>query len=266
MSILSAYVMPHPPLIMPEVGRGEEKKIAATAAAMRRAAELIAAQKPETIVIVSPHADIYKDYFAIPHYQRAYGDMERFGAPQVSFDVYYDTQFTDWMENCAREEGFPAGRQAASSNLDHGTMVPLYFINERYRDYKLVRAGISGLSPIAHYRFGALITQAAEALSRRTVFIASGDLSHRLKEDGPYGLSPDGAIFDKRVSESLISGDFESFLSYSPDFCESAGECGLRSLQVLAGVIDETPVTTELLSYEGPFGVGYAVCSILPTT
>ncbi len=264
MGILSAYLMPHPPVILPEVGRGEEAKISATANAMRHAASLIEAQNPETIVIVSPHADIYRDYFAISPGHSAQGDMSRFGAPQISFDVKYDTEFTDWMEDLACEEGFPAGMQGASSPLDHGLMIPLHFINERYNSYKLVRAGISGLSPIAHYRFGALISQAAEALSRRTVFIASGDLSHRLRADGPYGLSPDGAAFDERVTKALAAGDLESFLSYAPDFCESAGECGLRSLHVLAGVIDETPVTTELLSYEGPFGVGYAVCALHP--
>ena len=31
-------------------------------------------------------------------------------------------------------------------SLDHGTMVPLYFINQYLKDYKLVRIGLSGLS------------------------------------------------------------------------------------------------------------------------
>ena len=65
MSILAAYMVPHPPMIVPEVGRGSEKQIEATRAAYVRVAEDIAGLKPETIIISSPHATMYSDYFHI---------------------------------------------------------------------------------------------------------------------------------------------------------------------------------------------------------
>ncbi len=262
MSIQSAYVMPHPPIILPEVGHGEEAKLAKTTASLQKAAHKIAAQKPETIVVVSPHATMYKDYFHISSGTTAKGDMSQFGAPEVQFSFNQDQLFIETLANLAEEAGFPAGTMGQDGLLDHGTMIPLYFINQMYPNYKLMRVGISGLSPITHYCFGSIIAQVAAQLGRNTVLIASGDLSHKLKEDGPYGLSPDGAGFDEKVTDALAQGDLESFLSYAPAFCESAAECGLRSLQVLAGVFDETPITTELLSYEGPFGVGYAVATV----
>jgi AmmeMemoRadiSam system protein A len=108
------------------------------------------------------------------------------------------------------------------------------------------------------------ITKTAASLGRRTVIIASGDLSHKLKHDGPYGFAPQGPEFDKRVTEAMAEADFLKFLSFEPDFTEAAAECGLKSFVIMAGVFDKVAVTAELLSYQGNFGVGYAVASFIP--
>ena len=56
-------MVPHPPLIVPEVGKGEEKKIQDTIDAYHRVAGKIGELKPETIVLISPHQIMYADYF-----------------------------------------------------------------------------------------------------------------------------------------------------------------------------------------------------------
>jgi AmmeMemoRadiSam system protein A len=112
---------------------------------------------------------------------------------------------------------------------------------------------------------GRCITKTAQKLGRRIVFVASGDLSHKLKEDGPYGFSEEGVRFDKEVTEAMREGDFLRLLEFSPDFCEAAAECGLRSFIILAGALSGKAVTSDLLSYEGTFGVGYAVCEFVIT-
>ena len=89
--------------------------------------------------------------------------------------------------------------------------------------------------------------------------IASGDLSHRLKADGPYGLSPDGAVYDEKIRAIIKTADFDELLLISPEFLDSAGECGHRPLVVMIGAIGGRPVVSRLLSYQAPFGVGYAV-------
>ena len=138
--------------------------------------------------------------------------------------------------------------------------MPLYFIEQQIKDYKLVRVSLSGQPLIMHYRFGQLVARAAKRLRRRIVFVASGDLSHRLKADGPYGYAPEGPEFDKRVTDAMKTGDFMAFLRMGEAFCEAAGECGLRSFIEMAGALDGRAVTPDFRSYEGPFGVGYAVC------
>lgn len=262
MYINSAFIVPHPPIILPEVGRGEEKKIFMTTEAYFEVARRIAALKPETIVLTSPHATLYADYFHISPGKRASGDLRRFGVSNVSIDAEYDEEFAFKLAENADAEGIPAGISGErEKHLDHGTLIPLYFINRIYTDFKLVRIGLSGLSPIEHYRLGKVIKKTAEKLGRKTVFIASGDLSHRLLADGPYGFAPEGPEFDKLVTTAMDKGDFLSFLSVEPSLCEAAGECGLRSLIIMAGALDGKAVSSKLLSYEGTFGVGYAVAA-----
>lgn len=266
MSIKYAYAVPHPPLIIPQVGRGEEKGIAATVAAYEQIAREVADVAPDTVIIVSPHAESFRDYFHISPVQNVVGTMKQFGAGDVSVQAETDLEFVRALADAAEQENFPAGtRGGREGEMDHGTMIPLYFINQRYTGYKLVMAGISGLPHVQHYRLGMLMEQVAEQLGRKTVFIASGDLSHRLKADGPYGFAQEGPVFDRQVTSTLASGDFGRLLNMDGIVCENAGECGLRSFIMLAGALDGKAVESKLLSYEGPFGVGYGVASFRVT-
>ncbi|MBW7572308.1 AmmeMemoRadiSam system protein A [Caproiciproducens faecalis] len=262
MSIVGAFIMPHPPIILPEIGKGEEREIQRTTDACREVAGRIAALKPDTVVVTSPHSVLYADYFHISPGESAHGDFGRFGAPEVTVDVRYDSEFVRELTDAAGKAGLAAGTFGErEKSLDHGTMIPLRFLNEFYTDYQLVRIGLSGLSVLDHYRLGKCVAQTAEALGRRVVFLASGDLSHRLKEDGPYGFAKEGPKFDSQVTDAMAKGDFLRFLTFRPDFCDAAAECGLRSFIIMAGALDGKAVQPELLSYEGPFGVGYGVCA-----
>ncbi len=262
MAVLGAFLVPHPPIILPEIGRGEEKKIQKTIGAYREAARRAAELRPETVVLTSPHATAYSDYFHISPGETARGDFARFGAPEVALSARYDAALAEKISEIAAERGLPAGTQGErDAALDHGTLIPLRFLQEAFSGFRIVRIGLSGLSPVEHYRLGKCIAQAAGALGRRVVFVASGDLSHRLKEDGPYGFAPQGPEFDSRVTKAMAEGDFLELLTFAPALCERAGECGLRSFQIMAGALDGLAVRPELLSYEGPFGVGYGVAA-----
>ncbi len=258
-------MLPHPPLIIPEVGGGEEKKIQKTIDAYQRAAEMIGSLRPETIVLLSPHQTMYADYFHISPGQWARGDFGQFRAGQVSMEVSYDTEFVRVLCESATEVGLEAGTLGERERrLDHGTMVPLYFVNQFWTGYRLVRIGLSGFPLTAHYRLGQCIRSAAETLGRNTVVIASGDLSHRLKEDGPYGYQAEGPVYDERIMDVMGRGAFGELFAFSEDFCEKAAECGHRSFTIMAGAFDRTSVEVERLSYEGPFGVGYGSCTFRP--
>ena len=262
MSILAAVAVPHPPIILPEVGQGEEKKIASTTKAYHEVMARVAALQPDTVVIISPHATIYADYFHISPGGSAVGDMAQFRAPQVKIEAMYDQEFVQALTDICDQNNLPAGTIGERQpKLDHGTMIPLYFLQQHLPldKVKVVRIGFSGLSAQVHYEFGKCVAQAAEALHRRVVIVASGDLSHKLKADGPYGLVPEGAVFDELATKALGEGDYLTLLAVEPELAEAAAECGLRSYWVMAGALDRREVKSELLSYEGTFGVGYGV-------
>ena len=262
MPLISTFIVPHPPLIIPEVGKGEERKVAKTIAAYQEIASRIATLQPDTIIITTPHNTMYADYLHISPGNGATGDFQDFGAAKVKLTVNYDTAFIEELLAITAEEKLAAGTLGAKTKaLDHGTMVPLYFINQAYEAYQLVRISLAGLSPFFHYQFGKCIAKAAQQSEKKIIIVASGDLSHKLKADGPYGLAEEGKLFDQMLTSAMAKGDFLQFLSFDGDFCEAAAECGLRSFIIMAGALDGKAVKAELLSYEGTFGVGYAVAA-----
>lgn len=262
MAILGAFIVPHPPLIIPEIGKGEGKKIQKTIDSYHEIARRIGKLNPDTIIITTPHSILYSDYFHISPGSSAKGSFERYGARRISMSVKYDEEFVEELEALSERKLIEAGTLGERDNsLDHGTMVPLYFINKYLENYKLVRIGLSGLPVIDHYRLGRCISETADKLNRRIVFVASGDLSHKLIEEGPYGFSAEGVEFDRKIVEAMKKADFLSFLNFSPDFCEKAAECGLRSFIIMAGALTGLSVKADFLSYEGTFGVGYGVCA-----
>lgn len=266
MSVLAGYIVPHPPLIVPSVGGGQENKIQKTIDAYKSIAIEIRDLAPDTIVVVTPHSIMYHDYIHISPGTSAKGDLRRFGDRTSELRVSYDQELVNELGICAARNGISAGSLGEKDkSLDHGTFVPLWFIQQELKEVQWVRISISGLSALEHYRFGKCIAEAAEDLNRRVIVVASGDLSHRLSDQGPYDYSEEGPVFDREVTEAMESGDFLKFLSLPEEFCEAAGECGLRSFQIMAGALDGHTVASRLLSYEGPFGVGYAVASFLVT-
>lgn len=266
MSMLGAIITPHPPVLLPEVGGGREREIAATDRAMRTAAETVAAWQPDVIIVSSPHTILYRDYFHIAPGDGAVGDMGRFGAPEVRIQASYDTLLREEIIRRAEAEGLHAGTLGQRDpELDHGVLIPLYYLRKAGVRCPIVRMGLSGFSPLDHYRLGKCVQDAVNALGRRAVFLASGDLSHKLKADGPYGYAPEGPQFDEAVTRTMASGDFLEFLTIDPALCERAAECGLRSFQMMAGALDGLAVEPQLLSHEGTFGVGYAI-ALFPVT
>ncbi|MCR4690556.1 MAG: AmmeMemoRadiSam system protein A [Lachnospiraceae bacterium] len=264
MSVVAAFAVPHPPMIVPQVGRGSEKSIAETISAYKKVAEMISRIAPDTIVLSSPHSVMYADYFHISPGESGLGDFGSFGAAEVKTQVTYDEEFVSALCSEAELSGLSAGTLGErDKRLDHGSMVPLYFILQKYTDFRFVRIGLSGLPMEEHYRMGMAIGQVAKTLGRKTVYIASGDLSHKLKEEGPYGFDPAGPEYDERIMDVLGRGAFDELFRFDEHFLEKAAECGHRSFVMMAGALDRKKVTCSKLSHQDVTGVGYGICSFL---
>jgi len=265
--IVGFYAMPHPPIIIPEVGHGEEKKIKNTYDACESIGWEIAELKPEVIIVVTPHGTMFSDAIALSFENSISGSLKQFGASEVSMNFEIDMDITQEIMVKAgnsniqtiKATGRTLKQYGREYELDHGALVPLYFVKDKYASFKLVHITYGGLTPIQLYKFGKLVKEAVEASDKNAVFIASGDLSHRLKDEGPYDYSPDGEKFDKEIINLLKNGDVVEVFNINPEMIENAGECGLRSYYIMLGAMDGKEIKGELLSYEGTFGVGYGV-------
>lgn len=253
MAINYGFIVPHPPIAIHEVGKGREREIQNTIDAFMSVARMIKEIQPETIIISTPHSTVYSDYIHISPGKSAAGSFSNFGVRDVFFKVEYDEELVKAISDFAFEEDIPAGTLGErNKELDHGAMVPLYFINKHYTNYKLVRISISGLSSITHYNLGKSINRAVSKLGRNCVFVASGDLSHKLVASGPYGYDEEGPKFDKDITDAMRKADFLKLLTINEERCERAAQCGLQSFNILAGCFDKRNVKPAFMSYEGP--------------
>ncbi|MDD4493325.1 MAG: AmmeMemoRadiSam system protein A [Eubacteriales bacterium] len=268
--LISAYIMPHPPIVVPEVGNGREMAARSTLEGCRRVAAKIAADKPDTIIVISPHAPLFQDYIYMSELPTLEGSLEQFGAPEVSFSFTNDIDLVNRISFEAGQQGIPAGglnnkdrkRFNISGRLDHGVLVPLYFVSNEYRGFKLVQIALSDMSFYDLYKFGMCIRKGIKESAGNTVLLASGDLSHKLSEDAPYGFSKRAAEFDSAIIKAVNNSDPMSLVEMEKDLYESAGECGLRAFIIMYGALDGYILEPEVYSYEGPFGVGYCTAKI----
>jgi AmmeMemoRadiSam system protein A/AmmeMemoRadiSam system protein B len=254
-------VAPHPPIMVSEVGGDESRVTHDSEAAMRELGALLHSFAPETVLVVSPHAPGFWDAFTVTMADRLKGDLGQFRASSVGHDVPGDPELARAIIEETAAAGLPVvaredAVEARDTALDHGVLVPMHFLDPN-DEFPLVVVTFAGLSTEAHREFGRAIMRAAEKVGRRVAFVASGDMSHRLLKDAPAGFSPRAHLFDESVASLLARADFDGIACIDPALREEAGECGWRSLLVLGGFLEGSGAAARVLSYEGPWGVGY---------
>jgi AmmeMemoRadiSam system protein A/AmmeMemoRadiSam system protein B len=259
--LVFAGIAPHPPIMVPEVGRDAIKEVRGSIDAMRDFTERIIASGAETVVLISPHAPLEARSFVAYNDDQLYGDFANFRAPETSVEAPLDKELLEAIRDAASAQGYEVVG-IEGYELDHGTAVPLYFLQRNGWSGSVVALGYTFLSNEDHLRFGSCIKRAVDTTQRRVAFVASGDLSHRLKPAAPAGYNPDAHYFDEQVVSSLKEGEPSRIVSIDQDLRRRAGECGYRSMLVALGTVEEIEPDCEVLHYEAPFGVGYLVAQL----
>jgi AmmeMemoRadiSam system protein A len=253
-------IAPHPPIIVRTVGGSRADVTRRTLDALSGAAQALAEYAPETLVLMSPHAPAIADAIAVDDASAYSGSLAQFGDSAVR-EQRGDPELARLLATNAAAHGLQVVSRSEHARLrsgwlDHGSLVPLSFLDPDRR-YALVVVSLSFLPYADHRAIGLAASEAAAALGRRVAFIASGDLSHRLTPEAPAGYSPRAAELDEAIVQSVAAGEFEALGRIEPALVEAGGECGLRSFIALGGFLGADPVPTEVLAYEGPWGVGY---------
>lgn len=258
-----AALVPHPPIIIPEIGGDETKKVSQTIKAMQKLAQALKKSSPDTIIVISPHGLVYPDRINICGMGNLKGNLLQFGAINLKFKFKNDLELAEKLAAEAEKNGVQTLLYHNSDSLfelDHGIVVPLYFLTKALKkEIKIIPITYSYQEKGLLFAFGEIIQEVCQKSKKKIALIASGDLSHRLIQTAPAGYSESGKEFDKLLLDYLKAKDTQGILEMDDDFIEEAGECGYRSLLILLGAIKKLNWQPEILSYEGPFGVGYTV-------
>jgi len=253
-----AAITPHPPIIISDIGAQQCDKVSDTIGAMRALGTEIGRHDVSTLVLISPHHRLYGPAFGVVALPVMRGDFGEFGFPEISSSVSGEPGLAQTIIAQAMKDDLPVleKQPGPGFSLDHGFLVPYSFLSAS-GPYKCVELSLAMQPLELHYRFGVALGRAIAAYPHKVVFVASGDLSHALTRDAPAGYEPSGVDFDKLVVEKVSLGHFRELLDIPQQLVEAAGECGLRSIVTLAGLLEGKEFGSHVLAYEGPFGVGY---------
>lgn len=258
MSLIFGTIVPHPPIIIPEIGKKDLDKVQKTVSALKELEGELYVMQPDVLVVISPHAPMSEEAFSLnlaPYFE---GNLKEFGDQKTKLKLACDIELISDFKEKADDEDIPVN-MISQIKLDHGSIVPLYYLTQHLPQVKIVPVSYSLLDLKTHYQFGNILRRVSLESNKRIAVIASGDLSHRLTDDAPAGYSPEGEAFDQTLIKLLENKKTEDILKLNPKLIKEAGECGLRSIVILLGALKELNYDVRVLSYEGPFGVGYLV-------
>ena len=259
MPLVFASICPHPPIIIPTIGSLPDLKLVSkTIEGMEKLAKLFAKAEPQTVLVISPHGPLDFNQFSVVNSSALAGNFYNFGDLQTELIFKNDEKIIRAIEKECQEQKIPL-RLVSLKKLDHGILVPLFYLSQKLPNIKLVPLAYSFLDLETHFKFGKILQKAINRgpSSVKYGVIASGDLSHRLTPDAPAGYTKRGKEFDNLLIDLLRKKDTKGILNINPALVEEAGECGYRSIIILLGVLNNLDWQAEILSYEGPFGVGY---------
>ena len=266
---LAAVLMCHAPIVIPAIGGTRGAECHASTEAMGQAARIASDCGAETLVVLSPHLPRHPTAFGVVTSLSLQGDFGPFGRPELGCRFPADAAAGAAVTRAAQRTGLEIAPTTVQG-LDHGALVPLWFLREAGFKGRVVVFGFPWHSSAeANHAFGRALREAMGSLERPWALVASGDMSHALKPGAPSGFHPRAQVFDQAVVDTVQRGDLAALDTIPGDLRQVAAEDVLDSLQCAAGVLEEEEeeeVTTRVLSYEGPFGVGYLIAVLKEPT
>jgi len=269
--IIYAALLPHPPLLIPEIGGKEVYPVKKTLLAFREIAYRVKKSGPELVIIFTPHG--YRrqdDEFSILGKKTYRGHFLLFNIPaeKIRIGARGDSEFAKEIFLEARKMNLPAltvdedfeYKNSLEVLMDHGTSVPWYYIVDAGLDIPVISINTASLSREKHYLLGKAISRATAKSKKNIAIIASGDMSHKHNDEN---FREKAKEFDRMVIDYINRGNIRGFMGMDESFTEEACQCGLNSIIMLYGTLDEKEsLKSKVLSYEALFGAGYITAEI----
>lgn len=254
--IVFGAIMPHPPILVPEIGKNRIREAEKSKRGLEEVARRLKGLDLDTLIVITPHGEV--GYSSVPVYTSHIfeGNFGMFGVAKPSFSFKGDPLLgLAVVKDCDFSSSCP------ETVIDHGVLVPLYYPLAAGVKKPILPIAISFLPLQKLYAFGKSLAKTINRLQRKVAIIASADMSHRLTEDAPSGYSPRGKEFDDKLVALVEKYDVKGILNFDSVLAEEAGQDALWSIAMLLGALEGLKIKHEVLSYEGPFGVGYMVAS-----
>ena len=256
MPITLSALMCHAPIVIPQIGQQMSRKCSNSTLAMRKICEKITKINPEVVVVISPHSPRVDKDFSFYDRQTVTGNFDKFGHPEVTFSFSVDTDTCKKIVETSAALPISYDTITMDHLLDHGAAVPLFFLDEAGWQGPIVVLGLAQTpSTKGNLALGELLKTVAAA--KDTVIIASGDMSHRLTAEAPCGFHPQAQSFDDYVHKRLAEQSYRQLLTIDEQLRLVAAEDVIDSLQIALEASEFRTDGADVLSYEGPFGVGY---------
>lgn len=257
-NIIYGVIAPHPPLLIPDIGGKRIDEVASTDKAYNTVAKDLTNKNPDITIFITPHGPISQDKIRIYNSDFFYGDFSMFGLPFLKYSALGESAYTKEVFNFCKQKNYKV-ELIDYAVLDHGIMVPLHYLQKFGYKNPILPLAIS-LEPLTYlYEFGVCLADAINSLDKKVAVVASADMSHSLTKTAPNGYNPNGPIFDKMLVDFVKKNDVKSILNFDENISEEASQDALWSIAILLGMLKSTDFSPKVLSYEGPFGVGYMV-------
>ncbi|MEK7105612.1 MAG: AmmeMemoRadiSam system protein B [Patescibacteria group bacterium] len=256
--IVFAALTPHSPLLLPSVNKDKQKPIAKTKTAMAALADELYAAKPDVILIISSHGNLYEDAFTINLHDAYRPDLSEFGDLTLHRPFSPDFKLIDDIQRALRRKQFPIGL-TSDEKLDYGASVPLLLLTEHLPSIHIVPLSYSHLGGKEHFQFGDALKDVLVNSNKRIAVIASGDQSHALQTTSPAGFHKQGKAYDKAIQDAIVNRNTAQLLKLTPESLEHAHQCSYQPILMLLGIMERLSYDPVIHSYEFPFGVGYLV-------
>jgi MEMO1 family protein len=253
--LISSYFVPHSPLLVPRIAKNNAGALSQTTASFQKIIDQLIIDKPDSLIILSSHAQVDSDTFNLNLTHEYKIDLSEFGdlttkqtwrpdVPTINHLAYELSKVYD--TNLHTQE-----------TLDYGSAIPLLLLTEKLPSIRIVPITFSQLPLPEFYRLGISLEKELSVLNKKFVIIATGDLSHRLTKESPSGFSKQAVSYDAMLKRTIEQLSFNELLYVKERLLRDVGQCSIRSLLILAGAMSNKNVIATNLSYENSLGIGY---------
>lgn len=268
--VVGRYIMPHAPVLIDKIGKGNEKGAISTIEGMEKISSEIKELDFDTLIIITPHGHSFGEEHSLLMMESIKGDFKQFGNFDLDYEFQVDMEISKSILALSKRENISIVELSEKSYehmgfekvLDHGSLVPLHFINKTKKHFKIVNITFGMASYGEIIRFSKVISEAIHISDKNAIVIASGDLSHKASDDSPYGFDSRGLDFDMKFRDLLSDGVLDNIIDIDDNLMRYSYECGFRSILMMLGTLENSLFKFIEYSYEHPFGIGYMTAKI----